>query len=122
MVFLSLCCSVICCEINKRWRCSGTRDAALLSHFSRSEINSCRSCWHFCVSVTTQLAAVLHAAQQIDSPKSCSALADSQTALIGTTNLFLCISRELIQVRHLNSTEGDRHLVKSHNLYNHFSA
>lgn len=49
-----------------------------------SELNSCWRWWHLSVSVTTQLALVLHAARQIDSPQSCSALAESQTALIGT--------------------------------------
>lgn len=36
------------------------------------------------------------------------------------TNPFLCITQKLIQVHHLNSTEGECHLVISAMIYNHF--
>ena len=69
-----------------RWSRSGTRDSAVVTepYLSLSELNSCWRWWHLSVSVTTRLALVFHAARQIDSPQSCTALADSQTALIGT--------------------------------------
>ena len=68
------------------WSRSGTRDSAVVTepYLSLSELNSCWRWWHLSVSVTTRLALVFHAARQIDSPQSCTALADSQTALIGT--------------------------------------
>lgn len=69
-----------------RRSCGGTQDTAVVDelYLSLSESNSCWRWWHLSASVTTQLALVFHAARQIDSPQSCSALADSQTALIGT--------------------------------------
>lgn len=58
-------------------------------------------------------------AQQIDSPQSRSALPPPQTALIGANKSTLCTTPKLIQVSHLNSTGGGRHLLISANLYIH---
>lgn len=64
----------------------GSLSAAVVkgSHLTLSELNSSWRWWHSSVSVTTQPALVFHTAQRIDSPQSCSTLADSQSASIGT--------------------------------------
>lgn len=95
--------------------CSGPREAAVVKpHFVLREPNSRRSS-------VAPLCPCDHAACcRLIRLSPARLWQDSQAALIGTTNLFLRMSKKLIQVHHLNSAEGDCHLVKSAKLYKHF--
>lgn len=67
---------------------------AVKSYLSWSELKSGWRWRHLSVSVTTPFALVFHAARQIDSPQSRSAVADPQTALIGTNkSIFMHFSK-----------------------------
>lgn len=108
LVTSQLCCDVSimsvyvrgCICLRKVFFCASGEDGAASANGTNAVViqvwvsSNCWRWWHLSASVTTQFALVFNAARQIDSPQFCSALADSQTALIGTNkSIFMHYSK-----------------------------